>query len=572
MRHYFQNLRIGTRLTFGFALILILSIVSTTYALINARANVAAMENMMGAPLAKERLVSDMKTLIASAIWRTSMIARSSDANLGVTFAEAQAEGVKKGNAVMKNIEGLLETPEEKAVFASITAERAKYQAAKFAIMEAKKAGNAEEGERIYKERFEPPTAAYQAKVQELLELQRKAIDATALSIASANATQTRLCVILSVLMVGLGVGCAFLTARSISVPLAKAVGIAQTVASGDLTTQFDEYGKDEVGELMRALQTMNDALAGLVSEVQMGTQAIASGSAEIASGNLDLSSRTEKQASELEETSSSMEALTTTVRHNADNAGQANQLVQAASSVAQRGGDIVGKVVDTMGSIDASSRKIVDIIGVIDGIAFQTNILALNAAVEAARAGEQGRGFAVVASEVRNLAQRSAAAAKEIKTLIGDSVAQVNTGTALVEQAGATIREVVDSVARVTDIMAEITEASREQSAGIDQINEAITHMDHSTQENAALVEEAAAAADSLQEQAARLEAVAGRFRLGAHHAAAAQPVSRAVSRAVVPVPAARRAAKPAPASRPRPAARREPAMASTASDWEQF
>jgi methyl-accepting chemotaxis protein len=562
-------MRIGTRLTLGFALILILSIVSTTYALMNARANVTSMERMTGAPLAKERLVSDMKTLIASAIWRTSMIARSSDANLGVTFAEAQADGVKRGSAVIKNIEALLETDDEKALFAAITAERAKYQAAKVAVMDAKKAGNADEGERNYKERFEPAAAAYQGKVQELLDMQRKAIDTTAASIAAANASQTRMCEILSVLMVCLGIGGAILTARSISVRLADAVSVAQTVASGDLTTRFDEYGQDELGELMRALHAMNDSLAGLVSEVQMGTQAIASGSAEIASGNLDLSSRTEQQAGELEETASSMEALTTTVRHNADNAGQANQLVQAASSVAQRGGAIVGKVVDTMGSIDASSRKIVDIIGVIDGIAFQTNILALNAAVEAARAGEQGRGFAVVASEVRNLAQRSAAAAKEIKTLIGDSVAQVNAGTTLVEQAGATIREVVDSVARVTDIMAEITEASREQSAGIDQINEAITHMDRSTQENAALVEEAAAAADSLQDQAARLEAVAGRFRLGERHAVAAQPVSRAV----VPVKAAKRPARQAPAGRARPAAaRKEPELAASTSDWEQF
>jgi methyl-accepting chemotaxis protein len=569
MSQYLQNLRIGTRLTFGFALILVLSIVSTTYALVSARANVAAMETMTGAPLAKERLVSDMKTLISSAIWRTSMIARSADSGLAVTFSDAQAEGVKKGNAVMKKIEGLLESEQEKAVFAGITAERAKYQAAKAAIMEAKKAGNSDEAERIYKERFEPPVAAYQAKVQELLDLQRKTMDDTSAQIAAANARQTQLCELLTVLMVALGAVCAYVTARSITVPLGEAVAVAETVASGDLTTRFGQYGKDELGNLMRALHAMNDALAGLVSEVQVGTQSIASGSAEIASGNLDLSSRTELQAGELEETASAMEALTTTVRHNADNAGQANQLVQAASSVAQRGGDIVGRVVTTMGSIDASSRKIVDIIGVIDGIAFQTNILALNAAVEAARAGEQGRGFAVVASEVRNLAQRSAAAAKEIKTLIGDSVAQVNAGTSLVEQAGATIREVVDSVARVTDIMAEITEASREQSSGIDQINAAIAHMDQSTQENAALVEEAAAAADSLQEQAARLESVAGRFRLaeGQVQAIATAPKARVAA----PVrPAAKRIA--ASAAPRHPAAPKQAAKAAATSDWEQF
>jgi len=270
------------------------------------------------------------------------------------------------------------------------------------------------------------------------------------------------------------------------------------------------------VGDLMRALQTMNGALSNVVSEVQQGTSAISTASSEIAAGNLDLSSRTEQQASSLEETAASMEELTSTVRQNADNASQANSLALAASEVAVRGGAIVGRVVDTMSSIDASARKIVDIIGVIDGIAFQTNILALNAAVEAARAGEQGRGFAVVASEVRNLAQRSAGAAKEIKALIGDSMTQVNAGTTLVQQAGATMDDVVSSVARVTDMMSEITSASQEQRVGIDQVNEAIAQMDQVTQQNAALVEEAAAAAASMQEQAARLAHAAAGFTLG--------------------------------------------------------
>ncbi|GAB3410236.1 methyl-accepting chemotaxis protein [Massilia agilis] len=567
MRQYFQNLQIGTRLALGFALILGLSIVSTTYALLNARSSVASMRQMMADPIVTERLAADMKTLIMSGVWRTAMVAGSTDTNLGVTFAKAIADGARDGSAVMKKIQSRLVTDEEKSVFAALNETRNKYQAAKNAVIDAKKAGKLEEADRLYKEVFTPATDAYKAGVEEMLKLERRISDDMADRIEAATERDTMLCILLGALMLAFGGVCAFLLARSITRPLASAVKVSQAVASGDLTTVFTAQPKDEVGDLMRALQQMNDGLAKLVGEVQAGTHAIAGASGEIASGNLDLSARTEQQASALEETASSMEELTATVRHNADNAGQANQLAQAASTVAGRGGEIVGKVVDTMGSIDASSRKIVDIIGVIDGIAFQTNILALNAAVEAARAGEQGRGFAVVASEVRNLAQRSAAAAKEIKTLIGDSVEQVNQGTELVQRAGATIKEVVDSVARVTDIMAEITAASREQSAGIDQVNEAITHMDRATQENAALVEEAAAAAASMQEQSARLAAAASRFRLGAGQSVPAPVAPRAVAKTAPPT---RRIAQKATAAK-RPA-RREPELAAAGGEWEQF
>ncbi|MGZ5201662.1 MAG: methyl-accepting chemotaxis protein [Telluria sp.] len=562
----FQQFRIGTRLAVGFALILVLSIIATALALQNARHTVASLRNMMSAPLATERLTSDMKTLVIAGVWRTSMVARSADDNLGVTFAKEIADGARDGGATMKKIEASLTTDREKAAFTAMNAARDKYQAAKNAVINAKKAGQADDALRLYTEGFQPATEAYKARVDDLLALERKIMDDTADQIEAANVADTRLCVALCLLLTALGGVGAWLIARSITGPLAAAIKVAQTVASGDLTTTFTEQPRDEVGELMRALQEMNGNLAGLVGEVQAGTLAIAGASSQIASGNLDLSGRTEQQAGALEETASSMEELTTTVRHNADNAGQANQLAQAASGVAGRGGEIVGKVVDTMGSIEASSRQIVDIIAVIDGIAFQTNILALNAAVEAARAGEQGRGFAVVASEVRNLAQRSAAAAKEIKQLIGNSVDQVNLGTGLVQQAGATIKEVVESVARVTDIMGEITAASREQSSGIDQVNEAITQMDRATQENAALVEEAAAAAASLQDQAARLSQAASRFRLAERKGAVMAAAVRAPQRA----PAPRRVTH-APAQ-PRPASFKKREAASVAAEWEAF
>ncbi|WP_426076927.1 methyl-accepting chemotaxis protein [Janthinobacterium sp. PSPC3-1] len=319
----------------------------------------------------------------------------------------------------------------------------------------------------------------------------------------------------------------AFLLNRNITSPLREAVTLAQRVAKGDLSSHIVVRSKDETGELMAALRDMNAALVTIVGDVRGGTDTIATASAQIAAGNMDLSSRTEQQASSLEETASSMEELTAAVKQNADNAQAARTLAASASAVAVQGGAVVADVVQTMGSINASSRKIADIIGVIDGIAFQTNILALNAAVEAARAGEQGRGFAVVASEVRNLAQRSASAAKEIKGLIDDSVDKVGAGNKLVEQAGATMQQVVDSVQRLSGIIGEITDASEEQRVGIEQVNEAITQMDQVTQQNAALVEEAAAAANAMQEQAQQLSQSVQVFRLQDAGAAAARPAA---------------------------------------------
>lgn len=304
---------------------------------------------------------------------------------------------------------------------------------------------------------------------------------------------------------------------RSISRPLARATEFADAVSVGDLSARIHSTSSDEIGILLEALDNMRTGLAKIVHEVRASGEAITRNSNEIASGNLDLSARTEQQAGALEETAASMEELTTTVKQNADNARQANALATAASDVAQRGGTVIGQVVSTMSEIDASASKISNIIGVIDGIAFQTNILALNAAVEAARAGEQGRGFAVVASEVRNLAQRSAAAAREIKDLISHSTDKVASGSKLVGDAGATMQDIVDSVRRVTDIMGEIAAASQEQTAGIEQINQAVAEMDNVTQQNAALVEEAAAAAESMKQQALTLNTAVAAFRLDA-------------------------------------------------------
>ena len=355
---------------------------------------------------------------------------------------------------------------------------------------------------------------------------------------------------------------------RSITLPLNRAVRIAESVAAGDLTQHIEVRSQDETGKLLAALRDMNTSLVGIVGNVRQATDSIGTASSEIASGNMDLSSRTEQQASSLEETASSMEELTSTVRQNADNARQANQLAGNASEVARRGGAVVSQVVDKMSAINDSAYKIVEIISVIDGIAFQTNILALNAAVEAARAGEQGRGFAVVASEVRNLAQRASSAAKEIKQLIDNSVAQVEEGSRLVGQAGSTMQEVVTSVQQVSDIIAEISSASGEQSAGIEQINEAVVQMDNVTQQNAALVEQAAAAAGALQEQAASLAQAVSVFQLNTAGQAprkAAESAQRSVATVTRLQP--RSPARPAPA-----APRRAVAASGVADGWEEF
>jgi methyl-accepting chemotaxis protein-1 (serine sensor receptor) len=368
---------------------------------------------------------------------------------------------------------------------------------------------------------------------------------------------------------------------RGISRSLSNAVEVSNAVAHGDLTRRVEITGQDEVAKVLQALSDMQASLVKVVSRVREGSESVATASSEIASGNSDLSARTESQASALEETAASMEELGSTVKQNADNARQANQLAQSASTVAVQGGEVVAQVVDTMKGINDSSKRIADIISVIDGIAFQTNILALNAAVEAARAGEQGRGFAVVASEVRSLAGRSAEAAKEIKTLIDDSVQRVEQGSALVDRAGTTMTEVVSSIRRVTDIMGEISAASSEQSAGVAQVGEAVTQMDQATQQNAALVEEMAAAASSLRSQAQDLVQTVAVFKLNAQAAQTTStyrsaPVAPATYDAPKPVAAVSKpAAAKAPAAKlnaPAPKPAQKASDADDNGDWETF
>jgi methyl-accepting chemotaxis protein len=352
---------------------------------------------------------------------------------------------------------------------------------------------------------------------------------------------------------------------RSIARPLNAAAACAQRIARGDLSENIHDTGKDEVSAFVRALADMQQSLRDIVGQVRASADSISTASAEVATGNLDLSQRTEHAASNLQQTAASLQELTGNVRHSADSASQATQLASSASQVAERGGQVVAQVVRTMDEINASSRKIADITGVIDGIAFQTNILALNAAVEAARAGEQGRGFAVVAGEVRTLAQRSAEAAKEIKSLIGSSVDRVENGARQVQDAGTTMTEIVGSVRRVNDIIGEITAAASEQSQGIGQVNTAVNQLDQMTQQNAALVEESAAAAESLKEQAQRLMKVVATFRLDSHGSLAPSAPAPAPARVAAPAPAAPRAATAAPAAKPAPAPASAPAVAPT-------
>jgi methyl-accepting chemotaxis protein len=558
-----KNLNIGKKIAVVFTIVLLVSIAITGVGLWQLNKMTASTKELMALPLAKERLVSDWYRTIYGGSRRTLAIAKSSDNSLVAFFAEDSTAGSKEAGEILKKVKELLTSPEEEKLLKDISAARDFYNVQKAAVTKAKEANDVDTANSVLQDKFIPASNKYQGLLRELVNMQRKAIDDNAATIEQAAATSLRLQGVLIALLVVLVAVCGATLRRSIVKPLEVAIAVARRVAKGDLTADIQVTSRDESGQLLQALHEMNDALRSLVTNVIHGSGTIAHASDEIAAGNLELSSRTEQQASSLEETASSMEELTSTVKQTSDNARQANQLAGSASDVAAKGGTVVRQVIDTMGQISASSNKIVDIIGVIDGIAFQTNILALNAAVEAARAGEQGRGFAVVAAEVRSLAQRSAAAAKEIKGLIDASVVNVKAGSALVGEAGTTMEEIVDGIRRVADIMGEISAATGEQTLGIEQINEAISQMDQTTQQNASLVEEAAAASETLQRQAGELADAVRVFKLEDMPRGVASAPVRATAPATAP---ARKALPPMRSA----GVKAEPAMADSA--WEAF
>ena len=512
----FSSLKIGQRIALGFAAVLLLTIVGLAASLIQLSSVAQQTRTMMNNPLAKERLIADWYALVLAGSQRTTAIVRSPDAELGRFFAETARKSSADAGALLKRFEPLINSDAERSLFAHASQTREKYNAARAQVTKAKDEGL--ETEAIFNNVYAPSTQAYVDSIKALLELQRKEIDSTAAAIERTYQTSSNLLLLLSVLIVAIGAVIAAVLSLGIVRPLRAAVKIADEVAGGNLHLEIPQEsmrGRDETAQLMQSLSQMETNLRRLVSEARKGSDSVANAAAEISSGNLDLSARTEEQASSLEQTAASMEELTSTVRNNTASAQQADQLAKETSVLAVQGGESVNQVVRTMAEILQTSKRIEDIIGVIDKIAFQTNILALNAAVEAARAGEQGRGFAVVAGDVRSLAQSCANAAKEIKGLIDASAQRVAAGSRLVEQAGGTMDKVVQGVQKVTDLVGEISHASSEQMAGLEQVNQAIAQMDQMTQQNAALVEESSAATQSLEVQAAQLNRSLSAFRL---------------------------------------------------------
>jgi methyl-accepting chemotaxis protein len=533
-----RNLKLRTRLALGFGVLcaLLIAILVLSMSMLG-RVNLGTRE-IVNNRMPKIEAVN----MVLNEVNNISIALRNMLLNDDPADRKLQTDNVMKARArvqqVLERAEAEIHAGAERALVLGTIETNKKFVTSQDEMLRMIAAGDLEGAKTHLNKVFRPLLLEYKKGLNDQIQTQKASV-ADASGAAETTYDETRKLMFgLGALVLALAAAIAWLMSASITRPIGKALDVANTVAGGDLTSRIDIASTDEAGQLLRALQTMNQSLAQTVRAVRGSTETIATASAEVAAGSQDLSSRTEQQAGALEETASSMEELTSTVKQNAENARQANMLAESASTVAVRGGDVIGQVVGTMEEIHAASGKIADIIGVIDGIAFQTNILALNAAVEAARAGEQGRGFAVVATEVRSLAQRSAAAAKEIKGLIADSTGKVETGNRLVGEAGATMREIVDSVRRVTDIMSEITAASQEQTSGIEQINRAIAQMDEVTQQNAALVEQTSAAAAAMQQQAVQLAQAVGVFRLddagrAAQPPAIAAPASAAARKA---------------------------------------
>ncbi|HEY8877603.1 MAG TPA: methyl-accepting chemotaxis protein [Roseateles sp.] len=560
---FLNDLRIGRRLGLAFAVSIAFSVLLALYARAQLHQINTALEQMVDDRMVKVHQLEQVKEHVNEIAQSVRDIVMLSDATAKKKELADVDAARKQVDVLIQQLNGIQDT-EGRRLLAAAAQAHAPYDASVQRVIDLGMKNEADAARDLMLAETRGLQDRYSAALEALVVFQK------ALMHESAKATDDKVdfaavaVLVAAAVALAVGAALALLITRSVVTPINQAVTAAETVAAGDLRVRLDTSRKDESGQLLRALQKMSDALVDIVGNVRGNADNVATASGQIAQGNADLSQRTEEQASSLQETAASMEELSATVRHNTDTAGQAAQMAGSAARVAEAGGEVMARVVDTMEQITGSSRKIADIIGTIDGIAFQTNILALNAAVEAARAGEQGRGFAVVAGEVRALAQRSAEAAREIKALIGTSVERVEAGNQLVGEAGHTMDEVVGQVRRVADLISEISAASGEQSKGLVQIGEAVNQLDRVTQQNAALVEESAAAAESLRHQARQLAETVAVFKLDAAATVAAKPAAPRPKPVVV--------AKAAPA-RPRPASL-APAAATTAADgdWTSF